>query len=85
MHLKQLGYPIANDVTYGGDLYNGIDLDSSLFSREYDGEKGEDNVEKRMFMMLWLHAYKYKVGDQTYKTKVPEWADDKTFKCDKVF
>jgi len=85
VHLKHLGIPIANDVTYGGEQWNEVEADEADFRREYDEDR-EDNLQMRMFLRLWLHAYKYKLGSEgkVYKTEKPKWAA-KEYDCGRKF
>lgn len=48
-------------------------FDEKLFENSYqDKEEGG----KKLFLMLWLHAYKYSYGDLVVKTKVPLWTSN---------
>lgn len=76
MHLEAIGHPIANDVAYGGKYRNnGIDELFSLddFEGLFQNEKleGKDNL----FLILWLHAYKYTYKNITARTKMPVWTE----------
>lgn len=59
MHLAKLGYPIANDLVYGGSIKNDgeMKIEPEWFDNAY-GQKEEGG--KKEFLVLWLHAYKYK-------------------------
>ena len=62
VHLKKLGYPIANDQMYGFKdrciLNDGEEpLPEDLFKNSYQN----DEEGKKNFLKLWLHAYRYKV------------------------
>lgn len=59
---------------YGGKIRNeGIEgkYDEEDFRNSYENE--EDKGSK-MFLMVWLHAYKYIYKDLIVKTKLPDWA-----------
>ena len=60
---------------YGGHIMNeGKDTqqyDENDFKNAYQNEEDEGT---KMFLVLWLHAYKYTYKDIVVKTKVPEWA-----------
>jgi hypothetical protein len=60
---------------YGGKFLN--NAGNEPFTEE-DFEGYYQNVEiedgNRMFLILWLHAYKYTIKDMTVKTQLPEWA-----------
>jgi hypothetical protein len=69
--------PIANDQVYGGDILNDGKDKEIEWKEEFDKSSTNNEgpgAEKRMFMMLWLHAYQYKFKDIQVQTKVPEWA-----------
>lgn len=47
-------------------------IDPKLFENSYqDKEEGG----KKLFLVLWLHAYKYIFKEIKVKTKKPEWAN----------
>eukprot|EP00347_Sterkiella_histriomuscorum_P011781 403371119 len=76
LHLKALGHPIANDRAYGGKYLNNGNLeefDEKDFEGIYhnDDYKGKENL----FLILWLHAYKYTYREIVAKTKIPKWAE----------
>ena len=68
-----MGYPIANDVIYGGDLKNDgkMELKPEWFENSY---QNKEEGGKKEFLMLWLHAYQYSYADVTVTSKVPDWA-----------
>ena len=72
--MKSLGFPIANDQIYGGDVKNDgkTKLDPEWFENSY---QNKEEGGKKEFLMLWLHAYKYTYGDLTVKTPKPEWTE----------
>ena len=74
VHLKSLGYPIANDQAYGGSLLNdGLDeqFKEDDFKNSYQNEEA---TGKKKFVILWLHAFQYTYKDLTVITDVPKWA-----------
>lgn len=67
--------PLANDLLYGGKyIHNGdkSEFSESLFEGYYENKEGMTG--DRMFLMLWLHAYKYTHKDIVVRTKRPEWS-----------
>jgi 23S rRNA-/tRNA-specific pseudouridylate synthase len=99
IHLRYLGYPIANDPCYGGVVYNDLKefqnpdmIKFQQFIPEID-EKSNDNmnntteelsVSQIYCYKIWLHAYRYKFDSYEFVTKMPEWAD-KEYKIDYKF
>ena len=79
MHLQYLGHPIANDKAYGGKYLNNAGKEE--FTEEDFASFFEDTQEiegkDKMFLILWLHAYKYTYRELIVKTRVPIWATDK--------
>ena len=76
MHLKDLGHSIVNDKSYGGIIQNsGIkdEFDPEDFKNAYQNDDLEDGEGNKMFLILWLHAYKYTYKEFSVKTKKPEW------------
>jgi hypothetical protein len=68
--------PIANDQMYGGLIQNNgspSEFDSHDFKASYQNDETETEV-KQMFLILWLHAYKYKLQDIVAETSTPHWA-----------
>jgi 23S rRNA-/tRNA-specific pseudouridylate synthase len=67
VHLQKIGYPIANDQIYGGNVLNdGLDrFDEKLFSNSYENS---EQAGKKMFLILWLHAYRYTYKETKVKT-----------------
>lgn len=64
VHLQSLGFPIANDQMYGGTVLNymekdpkAVALDSKDFANSFQTDEGGTSM--KMFVVLWLHAYKY--------------------------
>ena len=75
VHLKALGYPIANDQMYGGDIINSGDPEE--FRREdfANSYQNEEATGKKLFVILWLHAFKYTYNDLTVETPKPKWSE----------
>lgn len=90
VHLKHLGFPIANDQMYGaGDKLilndGGEPIDEAHFKNSYQNDQQDG---KKSFLVLWLHAYTYSIpafmkegnSDQAsdeilkVKTKKPAWS-----------
>ena len=68
-----MGFPIANDQTYGGQIINqttSTKYSSEDFSKSYEND---DKEGKKMFIKLWLHAYKYFHSNIKVKTNIPDW------------
>ena len=59
---------------YGGNILN--TGDPSLFNVDdfVNGYQNKDMVNKKMFVILWLHAQKYDYKSLSVKTALPEWA-----------
>jgi 23S rRNA-/tRNA-specific pseudouridylate synthase len=91
IHLRYLGYPIANDPCYGGIIYNDLkefDNPDFLKFQQYMPEESQDDgiepnvtsekvlsVSEIYCYKIWLHALRYKFDDLTFETKYPEWAE----------
>ena len=82
IHLKCLGYPIANDPCYGGIIYNDMkELENpELKQYQYNPEINEENkdifsVSELYCYKIWLHAWSYKFDGYAFKTKEPDWAE----------
>jgi len=77
VHLMSLGFPIANDMVYGGKVLNdgsGREKEwEQIFQDCYQGEDAKESA-RQPFLMLWLHAYRYKFKDIEVLSKVPKWA-----------
>ena len=94
VHLKSIGHPIANDIKYGGVLFNdihGFEFGTRHESSTHDEEVKDDTENlytpkliDGMCLKFWLHAYKYVFREKVYETHVPEWAK-KEYKIDRVF
>lgn len=77
IHLRVLGFPIANDPCYGGIIYNDLkEFDNpDLKSYQISGDNNENISVSQLFCYkIWLHAWTYKFGEYEFKTKIPEWA-----------
>ena len=82
VHLKHLGYPIANDQMYGTNaiMNDGLDdFNEDDFKNSYQNDQQDG---KKTFLTLWLHAYKYKIpkdqgfgDDLKIKSPKPKWSD----------
>jgi 23S rRNA-/tRNA-specific pseudouridylate synthase len=86
IHLRYLGYPIANDPCYGGIIYNDLkefDNPDMLKFQQYLSEDDKSGVTSEQVISvseiycykIWLHALKYRFDDLTFETKYPEWAN----------
>ena len=77
IHLKSLGFPIANDPCYGGIIYNDLKEFDSPELKEYqinDENKDNISVSELYCYKIWLHAWSYKFDKYEFKTKEPDWA-----------
>jgi 23S rRNA-/tRNA-specific pseudouridylate synthase len=97
IHLRYLGYPIANDPCYGGIIYNDLkqfdNPDFLKFQQHVPEDSTDDIVMKSEQVIsvsevycykIWLHALRYKFDELTFETKYPEWAD-KEYKIENKF
>ena len=77
IHLRVLGFPIANDPCYGGIIYNDIKEFESEEVKEYQiNTQNEENisVSELFCYKIWLHAWKYKFDNYTFETNEPDWS-----------
>ena len=77
IHLRALGFPIANDPCYGGIIYNDLKGFDSPELKEYQfNPENKDNisVSELFCYKIWLHAWSYKFDKYEFKTKEPDWA-----------
>jgi tRNA pseudouridine synthase 9 len=87
IHLKYLGFPIANDPCYGGIVYNDLKEFDDPKLKEYQlNSEDKDNisVSELFCYKIWLHAWSYKFDKYEFKTKEPEWAN-KSYKIEHKF
>ena len=84
IHLRYLGYPIANDPCYGGIVYNDLkefdnpDMKKYQFVEEKEIEVGMGegiSVSEVYCYKIWLHAWTYKFENYEFKTSIPKWAE----------
>ena len=76
IHLRSLGYPIANDPCYGGIVYNDLKEFDDPKLKEYQlNSEDKDNisVSELFCYKIWLHAWSYKFDKYEFKTKEPDW------------
>ena len=79
IHLKCLGFPIANDPCYGGIIYNDLKEFENPELKEYQiNIENKDNenisVSELFCYKIWLHAWSYKFDKYEFKTQEPDWA-----------
>ncbi|EQC37532.1 hypothetical protein, variant [Saprolegnia diclina VS20] len=85
VHLQLLGFPIANDPTYGPPSFlASIPLKRPLPTTPVthdvlcptcrDGEAASFNWEQLECQGLWLHAYRYKGAAFDVRVALPAWA-----------
>ena len=63
IHLRALGFPIANDHCYGGIVYNDIKEFDKPELKEYllnPENKDDISVSELFCYKIWLHAFSYK-------------------------
>ena len=93
IHLRYLGFPIANDPCYGGVIYNDLkafDNPDLIKFQQYVPEEKEVmkldsnltesktlSVSQIYCYKIWLHAWKYKFDEYNFETKDPAWTDEK--------
>ena len=79
IHLKCLGFPIANDPCYGGIIFNDLKEFENPELKEYQYSNTDNNdifsVSELYCYKIWLHAWSYKFDKYHFKTKEPDWAD----------
>ena len=76
IHLRSLGFPIANDPCYGGIIYNDIKEFDNPELKEYQlNPENKDNisVSELFCYKIWLHAWSYRFDKYEFKTKEPDW------------
>ncbi|OQR97978.1 hypothetical protein THRCLA_06819 [Thraustotheca clavata] len=88
-HLQALGYPIANDPTYGPSSF----IESLPLKAEFptspkahsilcptcrNGELSSFTWEQRDCQGIWLHAYRYKGASFDVQVKLPPWVSSNT-------
>ena len=81
LHLRSLGYPIANDPCYGGIIYNDLKEFENPELKAYQYNSDNNNNEKDIYSVselycykIWLHAWSYKFDKYEFKTKEPDWS-----------
>ena len=88
IHLKCLGFPIANDPCYGGIIFNDLKEFENPELKEYQYSNTDNNdifsVSELYCYKIWLHAWSYKFDKYEFKTKEPEWAN-KNYKIEHKF
>ena len=84
IHLRCLGYPIANDPSYGGIIYNDLKEfeNPELKAYQYNDLNNNNKDDKDIYSVselycykIWLHAWSYKFDKYEFKTKEPDWSD----------
>ena len=90
IHLRCLGFPIANDPCYGGIIYNDLkefenpELKEYQYNSEGNNNKDIFSVSELYCYKIWLHAWSYKFDKYLFKTKEPDWAN-KNYKINHKF
>lgn len=88
IHLRYLGFPIANDPCYGGVVFNDLEEfdNPDMFLKKTEPIKDEvelkDIISAKTLAVseifaykIWLHAYRYQFEKYEFKTKTPIWAN----------
>lgn len=78
LHLKHLGYPIANDICYGGVLKDPVTVPFNEFYKRIKLESGAHIVplEDLRELSIWLHAYEYSLSaSEVFRTSLPAWCN----------
>jgi RluA family pseudouridine synthase len=76
VHLKFLGYPIANDVCYGGENISPIESPDNLYKLQFGNKK--IHLEATKQMQIWLHSFRYVLTQNlNFCTELPDWALNK--------
>ena len=90
IHLRCLGFPIANDPCYGGIIFNDLKEFENPELKEYQYNSSNINnndifsVSELFCYKIWLHAWSYKFDKYEFKTKDPDWAN-KNYKIEHKF
>ena len=80
IHLRCLGFPIANDPCYGGIIYNDLkefenpELKEYQYNSEGNNNKDIFSVSELYCYKIWLHAWSYKFDKYEFKTTEPDWS-----------
>ena len=75
MHLQSLGFPVANDSNYGGELYNDIEeIKHDPQTEELGVFKPFPEIYHDICIKFWLHAHEYKYKDLHIVSDLPDWA-----------
>ena len=76
IHLRSLGFPIANDPCYGGIIYNDLkEFDNQKLKEfQFNTENKDISVSELFCYKIWLHSFSYKFDKYEFKTKEPDWA-----------
>lgn len=78
IHLRYLGFPIANDPCYGGIVYNDLsefDNPDLIIMKNKLIENSEISVSEIYSYKIWLHAWKYSFLEYKLETKIPKWGN----------
>ena len=71
LHLQSIGHPIVNDICYGGTY----DADH-LYAIPQIPSLQHDTNGKMFCGGIFLHAYRYTIGDLEFQAPIPKWAVD---------
>ena len=61
---------------YGGDIINSGDPEEFRMQDFANSYQNEEATGKKLFVILWLHAFKYTYNDLTVETAKPSWAEE---------
>ena len=59
---------------YGGDIINSGDPNEFKEEDFMNSYQNEEATGKKLFVIIWLHAFKYTYNDLVVQTDVPNWA-----------
>lgn len=71
LHLQSIGHPIVNDICYGG-MFDA----AHPFAIPQIPSLQHDTNGKLFCGGIFLHAFRYKVGQYEFETPLPKWAID---------
>lgn len=75
LHLESLGFPIANDISYGGHSSEAVADPHRGQKRVRIGEGEGVELEETLQMMIFLHAFRYKLTQNLdFEVNWPKWA-----------
>jgi len=76
LHLQAIGHPIVNDICYGG-IYD----ETHPFAIPQIPSLQHDTSGKMFCGGIFLHAWRYTIGELNFKAPSPEWASQLDREC----